>query len=155
MYFRIVLVEMRDVKLDAELFENLVLAPAGVVPTHASNEIDVVAGEARPADLLGCRLPTPVELETPAVPANHRLGFDDDQGFLPRIPELGQPDPEDPIGRAQTRAPAGPLVGRELLSQGQILEDERLSSPAERSHHGGGEGQNRGHRRILTGRKAQ
>ena len=141
---------VRDVELNAQLFEDLVLAPARVVTAHSSDEEDVLTRDGGPADLLSSRLSAPVEPEALAVPTYHGLRFDENQGGPPSAPEAGEPDPEDSIGWPKTRALSDPLVDGELLSQGQVFEDESLSSLEECSECGGREGENRGHQRILA-----
>ena len=89
---------MLDAKLEIEFFKDLVLAPARIIGTHAADEIDVLAWDFGSADLLGSRLPAPVALETLAVPSNHGLGSDEDEGRLSAVPESGEPHPEGSIG---------------------------------------------------------
>ena len=84
------------------------------------------------ARTLGARSPTPVELEALPVPTNHGLavdtvtcfGPDEDQGRSPTVPESGEPDPEDSIGWSEPRALLHFPVDSELLSEGEVLEDE-------------------------------
>ncbi len=80
---------MLDAELEIELFKDLVLAPARMIGTHAANKIDVLAWDLGSADLVRPRLPAPVEFETLAVPSNHGLRPDEDEGRLPMVPESG------------------------------------------------------------------
>jgi hypothetical protein len=70
------------------------------------------------------------------MPSNHGLGSDEDEGRLPIVPELGKPHPEGSIGRSEPRAPSFSLVDSELLSQGEVLEDERTLAFEEGSEYG-------------------
>ena len=89
---------MLDSELETELFKYLVLAPSRIVCTHATNEVDVLTRNPGPADLLGSRLPAPVELEALTVPSNHGLGSDEDEVRLPAVPESRKQHPERSIG---------------------------------------------------------
>ena len=89
---------MLDAELEAEFFKVLVLAPSRIVGAHAADEVDVLARNLGPADLLGARLPAPIEFEALAVPSDDGLRFDEDEGCLPAVPESGEPHPEGAIG---------------------------------------------------------
>ncbi len=89
---------MLDAELETELFKYLVLAPSRIVCAHAADEVDVLAWNLGSADLLGSRLPAPVELEALTVPSNHGLGSDEDEGRLPAVPESRKQHPEGSIG---------------------------------------------------------
>ena len=54
---------MLDSELETELFKYLVLAPSRIVCAHAADEVDVLTRNLGPTDLLGSRLPAPIELE--------------------------------------------------------------------------------------------
>ncbi len=64
---------MLDAELEAEFFKDLVLAPSRIVGAHAADEVDVLARNLGPADLLGARLPAPIEFEALAVPSDDGL----------------------------------------------------------------------------------
>jgi hypothetical protein len=81
------------------------------------------------------------------VPADHGLGFHDDQGGGPFPPQLREPDPEGAIKHPKARALAGALVRGELLTQGEIFQDERLSMDEEAAQ----EASEQGHPGILAG----
>ncbi len=100
-----------------------------------------------PAQTLRARPPSPVELEASAVPADHGLWFHDDQGDGPFSPQLREPDPEGAIKPPKARALAGAPVRRELLTQGEIFQDERLSTDEEAAQ----EASEQGHPGILSG----
>ncbi len=75
-----------------------------------------------------------------AVPADHGLGFHDDQGGGPFSPQLREPDPEGAIEPPNARALAGALVRGELLAQGEIFQDERVSMDEEAAQEAGEQG---------------
>jgi hypothetical protein len=79
------------------------------------------------------RFPTPVAAKSSPVPADHGVGFDDDQGAFPTRPELLQQDPEQPIRRVQWRPRPFALEYRHLLSESQNLKSEIGTGPEERS----------------------
>ena len=78
---------------------------------------------------------------------NHGLGFHDDQGGGPFPPQLREPDPEGAIKHPKARAFGGALVRGELLTQGEIFQDERLSMDEEAAQ----EANEQGHPGILAG----
>ncbi len=75
-----------DAELDSQLLVDLVLTPGRVVAAHSHDELDVLLRDSGPAQTLRARPPSPVELEALAVPADHGLGFHDDQGGGPFLP---------------------------------------------------------------------
>jgi len=58
------------------------------------------------------------------MPADHRLGLHEDDDIDPSRPQAAEGDPEPAVGRGEPR-PA-PIVGErgELLSEGEVLENE-------------------------------
>ncbi len=122
---------MADTELDSQLLVDLVLPPGWVVGAHSPDELDVLARDSGPAQTLRVRPPSPVELEALAVPPDHGLGFHDDQGGGPFPPQPREPDPKGAIEHPKARALAGALVRGELLTQGEIFQDERLSMDEE------------------------
>jgi hypothetical protein len=87
-----------DAELDSQLFVDLVFTPGRMVSTHPSDKRDVLRPDTGSSRTPGARSSAPVELEAPTVPANHGLGFDEDERGLPAVPEPGEPHPECPIG---------------------------------------------------------
>jgi hypothetical protein len=55
------------------------------------------------------------------MPADDRLGFDDHQARAPARPDTGEPDPEDPVALAETRAFCRPMEDGQLLAQRQVF----------------------------------
>ena len=62
------------------------------------------------------------------MPADDRLGLDDDQDGLPTRPQPGERDPEGAIEGREPRPPLLLDVDRELLPEREL--DERLVLPA-------------------------
>jgi len=58
------------------------------------------------------------------MPANHRLGRDNNQSLFPGGPELMGNDPEEFVKEAQHRSRVATLQHRELLSKREVLQDE-------------------------------
>ncbi len=97
-------------------------APRGVLAGHAADELAEFGVERRAADPVRPGLPPPVELETLAVPGQDRGGLDDGQAGPPTGPDVGQPDPEDPVPSSEPWSGDGALQDRELMAQGHVLE---------------------------------
>jgi len=91
---------------------------------HLNDELSDLGGDSGPAGSLRSTLPTPVEAETPPVPAEEGFRLDEDEGSTPSGPDSGQPNPQQSIGAAKLDSPS-----RELA-----LEDEELM--AKREHLG-------------------
>ncbi len=68
---------MADAELDSQFFVDLVFTPGRIVSAHPSDERDVFAGNRGPADFLGSRLPSPIELEALVVPSDDGFGSDE------------------------------------------------------------------------------
>jgi len=66
----------------------------------------------------------PVEFEAFAMPADHGLRLQEDQGVLPVGPQAEERDPECAVSLGQFRAFGLALHNGQLLSQGQVLERE-------------------------------
>ena len=72
-------------------------------------------------DTLALRDLRPEELTSCAMPANHRLRFDNDQRLAPTSPEFREPHPEEAICWLEWRTWMEPFVDCELLAQRQIF----------------------------------
>src|SRR5437879_4793580 len=66
-----------------------------------------------------------------SVPGDDGGGLDDRQGLRPLAPQRPQGDPEEAVSRSQPWTATAVSQGRELLSQGEILEDEGVSRSGE------------------------
>jgi hypothetical protein len=66
-------------------------------------------------------LPSPVQSESLPMPRNHRLWLDDDEGGSPASPQTREPNPQEPVGSAQTNATAsaGALQDQQLMAECQ------------------------------------
>src|SRR6267143_2129594 len=120
--------------VDAEL-EELTMdsrgAPEGIGGGHSCDKggelgVDGRATPGGPAGELG-----PVLAEAPPRPSQDGGGGNDHEGVPPPGPDRGQPDPEEPISRAEFRPGHRSLVHGELLPQGEVLEGELVVAAAE------------------------
>ena len=107
-----------DTQLHRKLRCHTRLAPSRILLCHLHDEFADVLRNSWPASL---RLPFPKQLETLAMPANQRLGFDDYQGLFP-IAEA-RPEDETDTGRVvqSSRLDLSLLIEGQLLSQEQDL----------------------------------
>ena len=67
-------------------------------------------------------LPFPEQAKPLAVPADDRLGLDDDKGVLPAWPQAGKEDPEHTVERTKPRPWSFPLQGRHLLAKSDVFQ---------------------------------
>ena len=58
------------------------------------------------------------------MPADYRLGMDDEQARSPASPQAGKPDPEDPVSPMEPRALHRALEDDDLMAEHQVLCDE-------------------------------
>ena len=84
-----VVAEQRQLGLDVRC------APEGILQRHATDQIPDLTGDLWPSSYAG--LPSPVQSETPPVPAHDGVRLDDDEGGAPAPPQPGDPDPEDAV----------------------------------------------------------
>ena len=70
---------------------------------------------------LPSRDPGPEKPEALAMPGDHRLRSDDDQG-LASVPGPGEAQPEQPICPSQSGSGTAPLEDHQLLAKGQVLQ---------------------------------
>ena len=66
--------------------------------------------------------PFPEQAEPLAVPADDRLGLDDDKGVLPAWPQAGKEDPEHTVERTKPRPWSFPLQDRHLLAESDVFQ---------------------------------
>ena len=62
------------------------------------------------------------------MPADHRLGLDDEQTRPPASPQTGKPDPEDPISPVDPGALHRALEDGDLLAERHVLRGERRAA---------------------------
>ena len=155
MYFRIVLVECLMPNLrssSSKILSSPQLGFSALMRRMKSMCSRGIVG--RPISLV-LDVPAPVESEALAVPSNHGLGSDEDERCLPIVAKFRDPDPERAIGCSEPRAPLHSLVDSELLSQGEVLEDERTLAFEEGSETSGCQGENGCHwGTVAAGEKA-
>ena len=99
-------------------------APGGVLPGHAANQLTDFAFDRRSSRFPSSGFPSPIQLESLAVPPEFRFRLNDDERRSPVRPESRQPNPEDPISWTQIRAFDRLLEHRHLLSQCQVLDSQ-------------------------------
>jgi len=58
------------------------------------------------------------------LPADDGLGLDDRDGIRPAAPQLGQQDPEQPVGASQAWTRRRALENGQLLPQREVLEHQ-------------------------------
>ena len=68
--------------------------------------------------------PPPEQAPAPAVPADDRLGADQDEVAPPVRAEAPDQDPEEPVAAPELRPGRGAEGDRELVAQEQVLEDQ-------------------------------
>ena len=90
----------------------------------AESPLDPRASSCRCVGYLG-----PVSAEPSAVPINHSLGFHDDQAAGPSRPPRAEGDPEAAVAVVEYRLWPLTREGRDLLPQGQVLEDQISPRP--------------------------
>ena len=72
-------------------------SPERVGVRHLKNKITDLRADRRPPGTFESGLELPKQLETLSMPPNDSFGFDDDQWFLPVVPETAKHDPEKTV----------------------------------------------------------
>ena len=121
--------DSREADRDPKLFEfspNLSGAPAVLICKSTNEGLDLRWNRRPSGSTLRDR--SPVQPESLAMPADYRVGLNDDQDLLPSRPDLRQEDPEAPIGCSDPGS--APFLGErgELLPKGKF--DDRLTAAA-------------------------
>ncbi|HEY1598598.1 MAG TPA: hypothetical protein VGG64_03295 [Pirellulales bacterium] len=70
------------------------------------------------------------------MPADDRGGLDHDQCRPPATPYPREPDPKHPVTRPQLRSPGFPVIGGQLLPQGEVFGHQRCLTAGERPQGG-------------------
>lgn len=104
-------------------------APEGVRGGHPSDESLDLGVDGRATSACTPRQLSPVLAEAIPLP-QHGVGGPNDEGVLHPSPDLGQPDPEEAIGRAKLGPARRSPVHGELPAQGEVLEDELVVAAA-------------------------
>jgi hypothetical protein len=107
--------------------------PQGVGCGHLVNQVLEVVVQARAAADLS-RSSGPIPREPAPMPADNRGRAQDHQGRRPAWPQPTQCNPEPAIGSPHRRLRPAPLIHPQLLTQRQVLEDERAGPAAEQNH---------------------
>lgn len=119
----------RDTVRSEMLYPSLRSSPWIRSPTvlrhHASNEIAQLGVGTRSSWFAGDL--SPVGAIRPSVPRDHSGGFDDRQGGGPVGPHRTQCDPEGAIDDHESRTTSTACGDGELLSQGEVVQDQGLS----------------------------
>ena len=113
---------LADVDIQLEQFPvNPRCAPERILAAHCTNQRSNFLGHSGAPRLSPSNFPMPEQAEAPAVPTNHRRGFDNGDGRLPFPPNRRQPRPEQPIRSCQLRSLHRPLQNSELMTKGKNL----------------------------------
>jgi hypothetical protein len=87
-------------------------SPGWVGLVHRLDELDQLGGQRGTPGWPGAALPAPVAAEAAPMPADHRLGLDQNQRVPPAGPDAGQRHPEQTVGGPQLH-PAPPMLSLE------------------------------------------
>ena len=125
---------------DAEL-EQLAVdargAPGRVGAAHLADEFLNGARDAGPPGPTRPTLPAPVEPKASSMPAEDRVGLDDDERVPPTGPQVTEPRPEHPVDWPQPRSPSSlSLQDRQLMAQRGVLDLKRRLAPQARPERG-------------------
>ena len=112
--------------MNAQLGEfglNAWASPRGVGLPHLPNQRDEVAGEAGSSSA-AARFPTPEEVKAKAMPSDHNLGLEVEQGVWPLWPKAPKPNPKESVGGAEFRFVRLSFEHCELMSERQVFKHE-------------------------------
>jgi len=117
-----------------QLTVNARRAPGGVVDDHAENEFAQFLADALSSRTVPMpRKPRPVELEPRPVPANNGLRLNEDQCPLPSRPQPPQDYPEKLVGYSKSRQRVPLFQNGELLTKGQVFQEEVAARTAKQN----------------------
>src|SRR5262249_311289 len=119
--------------------------PERVGVSHRVDEGSDLRGDGRAAWPVPPALAGPEELEACPMPPDDRLGVDDGDGLRPAPPELGEENPERPVGGTQAWTPRGALEDGQLVAQREVLEHQGAAGPDPTEEAGEDEGDHGGH----------
>ena len=100
-----------------------------ILPRHPSDELSELLWDPGTADPFGSGYQPPEQPEALALPADHRIGLDDDEGVGPVVPGVAKEHPEYPIRRSQSGSGVPLLEDGRLLAQGEVLDHEIQPGP--------------------------
>lgn len=99
-------------------------APEGIGLGHPADQpLDLRRNLVLPRGV-AAGLPAPKEAEARPMPANDRVGLDDDECVCPAGPDLGEANPECAVSQVQTWWRCGSVEGGKLLAETKVLESE-------------------------------
>ena len=110
-------------------------SPSRVLSSHAKDQrpdLFVYRLAARESPSSG--EPLPVESKAGAMPLDHSSRGHQDEWLVPSLPELYQNYPEQFLPGRQATARSLGVQSKELLAQGEILEDQLLASAESADH---------------------
>ena len=81
------------------------------------------------------------------MPADDGLGFDQQDGLRPAVPQAGEQDPEQPVGGSQAWTRGGPVEDGQLMAQREVLEHQGAVGPDRAEEVGEDQGHHAGHHR--------
>ena len=114
---------------------NLGSAPLGILLRQASDQIPDLSRDPW-LSAARTRPPAPVESKTGAMPADHSLGFDNEEDLGPAGPEAAESHPEPPVASVQGRPRSLAFEHGDLLAQSEDLQggvaSENVESPTQR-----------------------
>ena len=97
------------------------------------DQADHRAVDAPPAASTRTILPFPDQAKAGAMPADDRVGLYDPQAGLPGPPPSREPDPKGTIWTREAGRLGGAVKHQELVTEGQVLEDQ-VATPPQRRH---------------------
>jgi len=98
--------------------------PEWIDRRHLTHEEPDFGGSPRSARALGLGQLAPISFETSPLPVEHGIGANDHQRSPPVRPDIPQRDPEDAVRFPKAWSRRVSLQGRQLLTQGQILQSD-------------------------------
>lgn len=110
-----------------ELGLNARRAPGRVLDGHPADQAHQRPGDRRPAHAARPGLAAPVGTPARAVPLEHSGRLDEEQALTPAVEDTEHEDPEAAISVLDSRACHLASEDGELLSEGEVLEDEPLA----------------------------
>jgi hypothetical protein len=102
-------------------------APSRILGYYFEDQLADLLADRSPAELLWRPgKEPPVQLKTGAVPPDHSIGCDHNQGFFPRRPEAPERNPEQLLHGRQSGAVVFMLEYSQLLTQREIFDEQAL-----------------------------
>ena len=99
-------------------------APRGILQRHSFNCFENFSIDFAPAEVGHTRTESPVQSKSSAVPADYRLGLDEDEGLGPAVPDGGQCHPEQAVPPLDMRPRIFTFEHGDLLAESEDLQSE-------------------------------